>query len=204
MVTCNPMDTINHFEQNRPVHLARRDVYYETAAALLCSPFEKPMLHERIDHFEEVLFALRTARRHAKFAIRADGGSGKNHEFYQHIALMVGNVKAVLSMLNQKLSVENAEGFFFSFLGVNHASVVLQAEEYERRAKDIINCIHNTCELSKEPYEQLKASYKQSSTLHEQARYQTAREHFQQLVLREQEQRQKPDESTLHMMMQEA
>ena len=65
----------------------------------------------------------------------------KDQQFSLFINMLAGNVNAALSMLNLKQSVEAEDGFFFSFLEINHASVALQAEEYERRARDIIRSI---------------------------------------------------------------
>ena len=121
------MNPINHFELNRPVHLARRDVYFGKAVKLISG--QQPVHGEalNIQLYEHILFMLRIARQHAEFSIRKEGIAGHDEQFSHFINLLVGNVKAVLSMMNLKGMVENSQGSSFSFLGANQASAGLQA-----------------------------------------------------------------------------
>ena len=179
------MNPINHFELNRPVHLARRDVYYGKAVELISC--QQPLHGQAlsIQDYEHILFMLRIARQHAEFSIRKEGIAGHDEQFSLFINLLVGNVKAVLSMMNLKGMVENSQGSSFSFLGVNQASAGWQAEEYQRRANDIILSIQNTLKLAQEPFENLKAENRETSTDEENARYNQAREHYLKLVGKE-------------------
>ncbi len=176
------MNPINHFELNRPVHLARRDIYFEKAADLISAQQQVHGGELLTEDYEEILFMLRTAREHARFSIRHVGKNENDEQFSHFINLLAGNVKAVLSMINLKGMVENAQGSSFSFLGVNQASAGLQAEEYLRRANDIVRSMQNTLKLAQEPFEKLKAENRASSGDEENARYDKAREHFTELV----------------------
>ena len=176
------MRTINHFEQNRPVHLARRDVYFERAAELVQTG-ERGFVQEiQAEDYEEILFLLRVARQHARFSIRETGKNERDEQFGSFINLLAGNVKAVLSMLTLKGVVENPEGSFISFLGANQASVALQAEEYQRRANDVTRSINKTLRLAEEPFERLKEAYTSSAPGEDLTRYKQAREHFAALI----------------------
>ena len=172
------MNPINHFEQNRPVHLARRDVYFEKAVELISDRDPLPGMEFRIADYEEILFMLRTARKHARFSIRNAGKNENDEQFSLFINLLAGNVKAVLSMINLKGMVENSQGSSFSFLGVNQASAGLQAEEYQRRATDIVRSIQNTVRLAQEPFENLKKENRKNASGDENSRYKKARDHF--------------------------
>ena len=176
------MQAINHFDQNRPVHLVLRDIHYERAIALFTSPelLAKPEL--TIADYETILFMLRTARKHGQIAVRDNGKNVKDGQFCEFINMLAGNVKAILSMLNLKHSVEAEDGFFFSFLEVNHASVALQAEEYERRARDIIRCLLKTLELAGGVFEKLKQENLNAFSDFERERYDTARAHHEGLI----------------------
>jgi hypothetical protein len=174
--------TIDHFEQNRPVHLARRDVYFERAAVLIDTQQQQYIAEIEIRDYEEILFLLRIARQHAKFSIRESGKNEKDEEFGRFINLLAGNVKAVLAMINLKHTVESSDGSFLGFLGANQASIGLQAEEYQRRANDIVRSIHNTLQLAQQPFEQLKAENAEALSDEERERYEKAREHFGELV----------------------
>lgn len=135
-----------------------------------------------LDDYETILFFLRTARQHARFSIRHAGKNGHDEQFCRFINLLAGNVKAVLSMMNLKHMVEDSQGSSFSFLGVNEASAGLQAEEYQRRASDIVRSIQNTLKLAEEPFEKLKAENRTTFSEEEKLRYRKAREHFSGLI----------------------
>lgn len=171
--------SLNHFDQNRPVHLARRDVYFERVVELMTAS-QPGMSHRQIDAsvYEEILFLLRVARQHGFFAIRNEGEHGQDAQFARFINLLAGNVKAILSMLNLKEMVESTEKSISTFLSNNYASVALQAEEYERRANDIVRSIHNTLRLAEEPFAQLKVDNAAAVSEEELNRYNKAREHF--------------------------
>ena len=176
------MKRINHFEKNRPVHLALRDVYFERAYDLLKTPALFTAHELDVAEFEEILFLLRTAREHGTFAVRDEAKNGKDSQCCKYINMIAGNVKSVLSMLNLKHSVEMEGGFFFSFLEANHASVALQAEEYERRAQDIVRCVLNTLELAQPAYEELRAANYKGFNDFERKRYDIAAAHHKTLI----------------------
>ncbi|MCF7817415.1 MAG: hypothetical protein K9M54_05990 [Kiritimatiellales bacterium] len=181
-VSVSNVKAINHIEQNRPVHLALRDIYYERAILLLRSPNHNGQPGMDVCGYEEILFLLRTAREHGRFAVRDGQKNEKDGEFCDFINMLAGNMKAALSMLNLKRSVEAENGFFFSFLEVNHASVALQAEEYERRARDLIRCMRNTLELANGAYEGLKQANRESFNDFECERYDKAWSHYAGLI----------------------
>ena len=176
------MKGIDHFEQNRPVHLALRDIHYERATGLLKAPKHIAIQELNTADFEEILFMLRTAHEHGNFAVRDNGKNEKDGQFCKFINMLTGNVKAVLSMLNLKHSVEAKNSFFFSFLEVNHASVALQAEEYERRARDIVRCMLNTLDLANDAYEGLKQANLGAFNDFERERYDKATNHYKERI----------------------
>lgn len=176
------MKAINHFKQNRPVHLARRDVYFGAAAERISGMQQDLSSNSDLERYEDILFLLRVARQHARFSIREAGKNEMDEQFCTLISLLAGNVKAVLSMLNLKEMVEKSEGSFFAFLGGNKASVALQAEEYQRRANDIVRSVHNTVKLVEEPFQQLKAENALSASKADRERYEKARQHFVKLI----------------------
>lgn len=174
--------TVNHFKQNRPVHLALRDIYYENAIQILNDPKHMAAQQLIVDDYEEILFVLRTAREHGRFAVRDNGKNEKDGQFCNFINMLAGNVKAVLSMLNLKHSVEANDSFFSSFLEVNHASVALQAEEYERRARDVVRCMLNTLKIAGAAFEQLKQANREAFTDVERERYDKAAAHYNEQI----------------------
>jgi hypothetical protein len=174
---------INHFEQNRPVHLALRDVFFEEAVKQIgCWKTSMGAQPLGIADYEEALFLLRVARQHGRFSVRSDDHSERDEQFARFINLLVGNVKAIISLLKLKSMVESSDGSFTSFLCANHASVALQAEEYQRRANDIMYSIFNTLQLAEEPFQQLKVENAHAASEPELVRYNKARDHYIQQI----------------------
>ena len=174
------MSSINHFKQNRAVHLARRDGYFEAAVAAVR---QAPSGGEEEESFYgEVLFLLRVARLHARFCVRSREASGADEEFARFVALLAGSVKAVLSMLELRNSVVKDRSF--NFLGSNQATLGLQAEEYQRRAAELVRALRSTLELAEESFAVLKVENEASLETSERERYDRARAHVAELMER--------------------
>lgn len=171
------MKAIHHFKQNRPVHLARRDAYFEEANKLIHARHEQGKSEINIADYEEIIFLLRVARLHAIYSIRETGKNENDEQFYRFIDLLAGNVKAILSMLNLKGMVESSENSIASFLGENKASIALQAEEYQRRANDFSCSILNTLKLAQDPIDQLKKENANALSPDETQRYAKSFDH---------------------------
>ncbi len=173
------MVSINHFIQNRPVHLARRDVYYQAAVKEL----KRQKLEDEplsIEAYSKILFLLKVARMHAKFGVRTPGENEDDEKFARFIALLTANAKAVLSMLElRELALQDDS---FSFLGTNQATIGLQAEEYQRRAKDIMGSLLSTLELADTTFEQLRANNADVLSDEELSRYRKTYEHVEELM----------------------
>ena len=172
------MSSINHFKQNRAVHLARRDGYFEAAVAAVR---QAPSGGEAEESFYgEVLFLLRVARLHARFCVRSREASGADEEFARFVALLAGSVKAVLSMLELRNAVVKDRSF--NFLGSNQATLGLQAEEYQRRAAELVRALRSTLELAEESFAVLKVENEASLEASERERYDRARAHVAELM----------------------
>ena len=174
------MSSINHFIQNRPVHLARRDVYYEKAVKELdsLSKSKKGLLDSKI--YDEIVFLFKVARLHSGFSVRTPGENEYDEQFQRYIDLMTENLKAVLSTLELRdLVVKNSS---FEFLGKNYAAAELYANEYQRRAKDILNSVMATLNLADETFGHLKNLNNLSLDDEEKARYKKTYKHVERLM----------------------
>ena len=176
------MTSINHFKQNRPVHLARRDAYFEAAVDALKQGAHpsNAVLEEAC--YTEVLFLLRVARLHARFSVRSQDVSEADEQFARFVELLMGSVKAILSMLDlRKLILKDRS---FSFLGSNQATIGLQAEEYRRRAIELVRALLSTLALAEGSYESLKQENAASLDESGRKRYGRAQGHVRELMER--------------------
>ena len=174
------MSSINHFIQNRPVHLARRDVYYEKAVRGLdaLSKNNKKLLDAKI--YDEIVFLFKVSRLHSRFSVRTPGENENDEQFQRYIDLMAGNLKAVLATLELRDLVVNNSSF--EFLGKNYAAAELYANEYQRRAKDILNSVMATLNLADETFQHLKQLNNQSLNEEEKTRYEKTYKHVEKLM----------------------
>ena len=76
------MSSINHFIQNRPVHLARRDAYYQEAVSVLKNKQNQTTAMLSVSFYDEILFLLKVARLHSRFCIRTLGENENDEQFF--------------------------------------------------------------------------------------------------------------------------
>ncbi|MFL2859800.1 MAG: hypothetical protein ACJ0BW_03550 [Pontiellaceae bacterium] len=178
------MSSINHFIQNRPVHLARRDAYYQEAVSVLKNKQNQTTAMLSVSFYDEILFLLKVARLHSRFCIRTLGENENDEQFANFVDLLAGNTKAVLSMLQLRDLV--ARNSSFDFLGTNKATVGLHAEEYQRRANDTITALMATLNLAERTFINLKEKNADSLDKEEKSRYNKAYDHVKILIKKRQ------------------
>ena len=178
------VSSINHFKQNRPVHLARRDAYFEAAVDALKKGAHPSSTVMEEACYTETLFLLRVARLHARFSVRSPDVSEADEQFARFVELLTRSVKAILSMLDLRELILKDQSF--SFLGSNQATIGLQAEEYQRRAVELVRALLSTLALAEDSFESLKQKNAASLDKGGHERYTRARVHVAELMKREQ------------------
>lgn len=145
-----------HIELNRPIHIARRDVFYERAVELLHLPMVTRDIGKKIHHLEAVLNFLKSAERHGQFALRSSQVLQTEKDFIHFIQLLVGTVQSILSMMKHILHLESEEGFLAKFLQIEGSGNILPTHQYERRAEDILQGLWQMLRLSHIPFQHLR------------------------------------------------
>ena len=177
------MQKSNHFDLNRPVHLARRDVFFERAAEMLYTPFQHLATAQRIRHVETIMALLKTSESHAFFAIQASNSLPKEHDLLRFLRLISDSVQSAHSMMQHQLHLEAKESFLCQFLSATPEQCVLPAMHYQRRAEDILQGLWNVLQLALSAYRSLQQSNLQQLTPDEQQRYRLGYESFRQDAL---------------------
>ncbi|MBP7829222.1 MAG: hypothetical protein KA248_04820 [Kiritimatiellae bacterium] len=173
----------NHFDINRAVHLARRDVFFERAAEMLYSPFQHLPTVQRIRHVETILSLLKTSEQHAFFAIQASRALPREHDMLRFLRLISDNVQSAHSMMQHQLHLEGEESFLCQFLSATPEQCVLPAMHYQRRAEDILQGLWNVLQLAHTAYRQLQQANQDQLQPEERERYRLAYESFRQDVM---------------------
>ncbi len=170
-----------HFNLNRPIHLARRDVFFERAVELLNMPLQELDIHLRIQHAEVVLSLLKTSESHAFFATRSNAPA-QEHDFLRFLKLIADNVQSIHAMMQQQSHLEGEEGFLCQFLGATAEQCALPAMHYQRRAEDILQGLWHVLQLAHAPYRALQKTNFEGMKDDERIRYKKAYDSFRQEV----------------------
>lgn len=167
------MSTV-HSHLNRPIHLARRDAFYERGVELIYLPMQEMNTVIRIEHLHRVLEVLATARKHAFFASRSPSSFVREPDFLHFLELIHDNVKSMHSMMEHQEHLEGAESFLCQFLNTTREQAQLPAMHYRRRAEDLMSGLWQLLQLSHTPYRALQTEFKEHADEEELERYQRA------------------------------
>lgn len=164
---------------NRPVHLARRDVFFTRALELLCIPFHQIDLQQRLRNVNSVLACLRMSRRHAFFALEGTELRRREDEFIHFLDLKIENVESLAAMLQHQAHLEEETNVLSSFLGITREQSQVPAFHYQRRAEDILQGLWHLLSQAQSPYQLLRKDGIESLSEQERERYERAFRHFQ-------------------------
>ena len=162
--------TAVHFNLNRPVHLARRDTYFEKMVEMLFVPVEEADTAERIRYFESILTMLKTAVTHASFAAKATTASDKDKDFFKYLVLVEDNVQSMLAMLEHQAHLE----------ATTPEQCFLPAMHYRRRADDLLEGLCHQVRLAHTPFRILQQENQEQLTSGERERFKKAYNSYKQ------------------------
>ena len=173
----------NDFHLNRPIHLARRDVYFERAVELLYLPIQELDTEQRLVHVDRVLSLLQTAAKHAGFAMQSPDRLDLEPYFLHFLGLMAHNVQSAHAMMQHQSHLEREEGFLCHFLNATAEECALPALHYRRRADDILQGVWHLLRLAHRSYHVLQSDTTKALPEADRTRYQKAYQSFRAEVL---------------------
>ena len=171
-----------HFDINRPIHLARRDVFFERAVELLNTPLQDLDIDTRLKHADVIQALLKTSESHAFFATRSSA-SPQEHDFLRFLKLIANNVNSIHAMMQHQSDLEGEEGFLCQFLGATAEQCALPALHYQRRAEDILQGLWHMLQLAHSPYRALQQTNFEGMSDEERSRYKKAYDSFRKEVV---------------------
>jgi hypothetical protein len=172
-----------HFNINRPVHLARRNVFYERAVELLFMPMRQHDAVLRLDHLEQIARLLKTSEQNAFFAMRAGDCGIQEENFLRFLKLISDNVRSAHAMVAHEIQLRTDGGFLSEFLSVTADETVLPAQHYLRRAEDILQGLWHVLRLAQLSYRNLLTENETTFSEAERNRYQKAADSFREEVM---------------------
>jgi hypothetical protein len=175
------------FHLNRPVHLARRDVFYEKAVERIRKIQTQKLLTEQHKTAEEALYLLREARRHAEAANLSEKTSEKNRLFVGFMDIAVDNTLSITRMLRRQAGVEGPDNPLDRFLSSSDAGAKMK-ERYRRCAAQILKGLLVSLQKAEKPFRDLRQTSLAKMSVVDKTRYEKAQKHFEELADGEAEQ----------------
>ncbi|MBC8206422.1 MAG: hypothetical protein ISR85_05885 [Kiritimatiellales bacterium] len=172
--------SVSPFHLNRPVHLARRDVFYEQAEQLIEQLPTRKKLPDQQEVAEKALRLFYTARQHAQAANRSEKTSAEDQFFLDFLNTAVDNTQSITRMLRRQRSVESEDCPLGRFLGSEDVGSKMSAH-YRRCAAHILKGLLQVLEQAAQPYQELQQTGLTKMSPTDQLRYEKARTHLTQL-----------------------
>jgi hypothetical protein len=165
------------FHLNRPVHLARRDVFYEKAVERIRKlPIQKVIAEQR-KMAEQALYLLREARRHAEAANLSDKTSTQSRVFIKFMDIVVDNTLSVTRMLRRQIAANTSDNALDGFIG-NAGAAGKMSGYYRRCAVLILKGLLNVLQQAEKPFHDLRQTSVAKMSTVDKARYEKAHKHF--------------------------
>jgi hypothetical protein len=169
------------FHLNRPVHLARRDVFYEKAVALIKKlPSQKP-ISEQLKTADQALYLLREARRHAEAANLSEKTSTQSRLFVSFMDIVVDNTLSITRMIRRQIGAEAPDNPLDGFIGSANTSTKIGGN-YRRSGALILKGLLNVLQQADKPFQALRQTSLAKMSVVDKARYEKAQRHFEELA----------------------
>jgi len=165
------------FHLNRPVHLARRDVFYEKAVELTKKLNEQKTLSGQQETAEAALHFLSEARKHAEAANRSDKTSLENRLFLDVLDTALDNALSITRMLRRQQSSQAEDCTICRFLGSSEVHQKMSMH-YRRSAAYILKGLLLLLQNVDSPHERLRKTSLAEMNATDKARYDKARAHL--------------------------
>ncbi len=169
--------SLDPFHLNRPVHLARRDVFYKRAVELIGGLNDPADTIQRRERAEKALFMLREARRHAKAANRSEKTSDQSRLFVDFLDNAVDNTQSIARMLRRQTAVRSGDNPLDRFLCSEDTGAEMH-KHYSRCAEHILKGLLNILEQAQAPFDSLRQNSLSKMSPVDKARYEKANAHF--------------------------
>lgn len=169
------------FHLNRPVHLARRDVFYEKAVALIKKLPAQKQISEQRKTAEQALYLLREARRHAEAANLSEKTSTQSRLFVSFMDIVVDNTLSITRMLRRQICAHAPDNPLDSFTGLPGYSAKMSGY-YRRCAVLTLKGLLNKLQQAEKPFLALRQTSLAKMSVVDKARYEKAQKHFAELA----------------------
>jgi hypothetical protein len=165
---------------NRPVHLAGRDAYFESAVKLLRGDLMNVEVSERLEKCRSVTALVQLALEHADFALRGVDSSREEKLFVQFLGLVLDSAQALVVMTKHEHLLLSDRALLNELLGQNSDTADRSAAEHRHLAQSLLKETVQLIEMAEKTFQMLKdKTMEEFGKDDSKARYQRAYESFQ-------------------------
>jgi len=172
------------FHLNRPVHLARRDVFYQKAVECIKKLPAQKRPDELRETAERALVLLQEARRHAEAANRSEKTSVQSQLFESFIDMMIDGTQSVTRMVSRQISYGTANNPLDRFF-VTTGSGEKMSKHCRRCAAMVLKGLLDILQQAEKPTRDLRQTSIAKMTGVDKNRYEKAYRHFEELIDKE-------------------
>ena len=169
------------FHLNRPVHLARRDVFYEKAVERIHAISAQKSPIEQRKTAEQALYLLQEARRHAEVANLSEKTSVQSRLFVSFMDSVIDNALSISRMLGRQTAAGEPENSLDRFLGSSGAGANM-SNHYRRCTAHVLKGLLHILQQAEKPFRDVRQTSLVKMTPADKARYEKACRHFEERV----------------------
>lgn len=169
--------SVDPFHLNRPVHLARRDVFFEQARQLIQQLPARKSPTQKHAAAKKALALFQDALRHALAANQSMDASNEELLFANFLDAAVDNTQSIARMLRRQRAVESALSPLTAFLESEDTGNKMAAH-YRRCAAHILKGMLRVLPEADRPYRRIQKDAFEKMCPTDQARYEKARAHL--------------------------
>jgi uncharacterized protein (DUF1778 family) len=169
------------FHLNRPVHLARRDVFFEKAVVHIRKLAAQKQPAEHLKTAEQALFLLREARHCAESANLSEKTSTQSRLFMDYLDAVIENTQSLIRLLRRRISVDAPTNPLDRFLNSAGTGAKMSVH-YRLCAGHILKGLLLILQQGEKPFHDLRQTSLAKMTGVDKARYEKAYKHFDELA----------------------
>ena len=170
--------------QNRPVHIAGRDAYYEQAVKLLQGDLMNYEVRDRLEKCRAITSLLHLAHEHSDFALRGMQPGREEKLFVQFLALLLDSAQSLQVMTNHENLLMSDREVLREFLSSNAEMLDRSAAEHRQLAHNLLKETIQLIQMAADAFTKLKEkSLAELENDTVRARYKRAYDSFQRQAL---------------------
>jgi len=162
------------YDLNRPVHLARSNVFVEKARKLFQECIGKTSPKRRVQLIDGSLYYLQSALEHATLAAKSTRTNPLEESFAAFIRMVMICIYSARLLLDNELQLGDSKSPLWQFL--NRSGKTTQAVKFARSGEQLLEDAAHFFKLSREPVEDLHQTLLEDMTDEARARYKLAYE----------------------------